>query len=70
MNDRVQPRQAGPRRGLCGRCQHARVIVSDRGSAFVFCERSKTDPRFARYPALPVLDCAGYTGPAGELPTP
>jgi hypothetical protein len=24
------------------------------------CELSKTDPRFPRYPPLPVIVCAGY----------
>jgi hypothetical protein len=46
--------------GLCATCAHARVIVSDRGSRFYFCERSKTDPRFPRYPRLPVTACIGY----------
>ena len=46
--------------GLCLTCQFSRVIVSDRGSRFYFCERSKTDPRFPKYPALPVLACLGY----------
>jgi hypothetical protein len=48
------------RAGLCATCAHSRVIVSDRGSQFYFCERSKTDPRFRRYPPLPVLACIGY----------
>jgi hypothetical protein len=46
--------------GLCATCEHARVIVSDRGSQFHFCERSTTDPRFPRYPRLPVVACIGY----------
>jgi hypothetical protein len=46
--------------GLCATCAHVNVIVSDRGSRFYFCLRSKTDPRFPRYPALPVLACIGY----------
>lgn len=46
--------------GLCATCRHARVIESDRGSRFTFCERSRTDDRFPRYPPLPVLACAGY----------
>ena len=48
------------RAGLCATCQQARVIVSDRGSRFYFCERSKTDPAFPRYPPLPVIECIGY----------
>ena len=35
-------------------------IISDRGSQFVLCEKSKTDPNFPRYPRLPVLACTGY----------
>ena len=56
--------------GLCDRCKHARRVESARGSVFVMCELSKTDPRFARYPALPVLRCAGYeaAGPQPAMP--
>lgn len=46
--------------GLCGRCRHAREIRSDRGSRFILCERSRDDPRFARYPRLPVRACPGF----------
>jgi hypothetical protein len=52
--------------GLCLTCQFSRVIVSDRGSRFYFCERSKTDPRFPKYPPLPVLACAGYEPTPGS----
>lgn len=48
------------RRGLCGHCKHARVIKSSKGSEFTLCERSKTDPRYRKYPALPVVQCVGY----------
>jgi hypothetical protein len=47
-------------RGLCGDCVHARVIKSDRSSTFLLCQLSFTDPRFAKYPRLPVLICSGY----------
>jgi hypothetical protein len=60
MNDPVEPRQAVESRGLCGTCVSARVVRSDRGAEFVMCEKSKTDPRFTRYPRLPMLRCAGY----------
>jgi len=46
--------------GLCASCVHLLVITSDRGSEFVQCALSKTDPRFSRYPRLPVLACDGY----------
>ena len=47
-------------RGLCAGCAHARVVTSARGAAFVLCSLSRTDERFAKYPRLPVLACAGY----------
>jgi hypothetical protein len=46
--------------GLCANCIHARRITSDRGSVFLLCELSKTDPHFEKYPQLPVLSCSGY----------
>jgi hypothetical protein len=46
--------------GLCGDCQHARRMESDRGSIFLRCELAQTDNRFPKYPRLPVLVCAGY----------
>ena len=45
--------------GLCADCRHAET-VSSRRSRFLRCRRSDTDASFARYPALPVLVCAGY----------
>ena len=45
--------------GLCGRCEHLRVLASAR-SVFVRCGLADTDPRFPRYPALPVVACRGY----------
>lgn len=46
--------------GLCGACRHGRRTGNRRGSGFWLCERSKTDARFVRYPALPVLACPGF----------
>jgi hypothetical protein len=51
--------------GLCGSCRHQRVVVSGRGSRFSLCERSRTDSRYPRYPALPVRACAGYEAREG-----
>ena len=53
-------RAAAPHAGLCGACGHARKVVSDRGSTFLRCRRADGDPRFPRYPRLPVLQCAGF----------
>ena len=46
--------------GLCDTCVHQRIVRNTRGSAFSLCERSKTDPRFPKYPRLPVERCSGY----------
>jgi hypothetical protein len=35
-----------------------------RGSEFSRCLRADTDPRFPRYPRLPVLACPGYEAKA------
>ena len=46
--------------GLCSNCVHARPIESAKGSQFLLCQLSQSDPRFAKYPRLPVLSCSGY----------
>ena len=46
--------------GLCAACRHARIVQSARGSTFYLCRLAESDPRFSRYPRLPVLRCAGY----------
>ncbi len=46
--------------GLCLTCQHVRPVRTDRGSVFYLCQRAATDPRFPKYPCLPVLECRGY----------
>jgi len=51
--------------GLCASCEHMRLIQSDRGTKFYFCRLSATDPRFPKYPRLPVLQCSGYTRESG-----
>jgi hypothetical protein len=54
--------------GLCADCKFAQHITSSRGSAFLLCGLSKTDPRFPKYPRLPVLSCTGYRQNAGDEP--
>ena len=49
-----------PQAGLCDRCRHQRLVPNTRGSVFSLCERSRTDPTFARYPRLPVESCTGF----------
>jgi len=50
----------GPPPGLCHRCTWVRRVGNRRGSTFFMCGRAADDPRFPRYPALPVLRCAGF----------
>ncbi len=51
--------------GLCTTCRHVRVLSNARGSTFYLCQLAEIDPRFDKYPRLPVLRCAGYE-PAAE----
>jgi hypothetical protein len=37
-----------------------RQVGSRRGSVFFLCERSNSDPLYARYPKLPVARCPGF----------
>ena len=46
--------------GLCLRCRWKRVSSNRRGSLFFRCLKAETDPRFVRYPQLPVRSCPGY----------
>ena len=46
--------------GLCADCINVKVMRSDRESVFYLCQLSFTDPRFPKYPPLPVLSCDGY----------
>jgi hypothetical protein len=49
-----------PRVGLCATCNWVRIVTNRRKSVFYRCLRADTDPRFVRYPPLPVLSCVGY----------
>lgn len=48
------------RAGLCDACAHQRRVPAARAS-YSLCRLSADDPRFPRYPPLPVLRCAGFT---------
>ena len=55
-----------PTPGLCERCRWARLVRTPR-SAFWLCLRSREDPRYERYPRLPVTRCEGHDAlPPGE----
>ena len=60
MKAEEKPNRPQPNAGLCAHCLHSRLIESARGSVFMLCQLSATDPRFPKYPRLPVLSCEGY----------
>lgn len=62
-----KPQQPASNSSLCASCVHSRRIESARGSVFILCQLSTTDPRFPKYPRLPVLSCAGYLMTAPSL---
>lgn len=53
--------------GLCATCVHCRIVQAAR-STFYLCARSFDDPRFRKYPPLPVVRCIGYQPGEGEGP--
>jgi len=55
-----QSEPPGDRVGLCASCRFAEIVTSSRGSTFYLCTLSEGDPRFPRYPVLPVTSCIGY----------
>lgn len=64
---RVEPGDIRATAGLCGRCEHAIVRPTRRGTVYLRCGRAATDPQFAKYPRLPVVSCPGYQ-PAASGP--
>lgn len=64
MND--SPRVGQAEAGLCARCVHVQVITSARGSTFYRCRLSAVDPRFPKYPRLPVIACSGFREEEGR----
>lgn len=66
----MKERAAGagaPHPGLCAGCRNRRWTSNRRGSSFLLCALAKADPRFPKYPPLPVRSCAGFA--PGEPPT-
>jgi hypothetical protein len=55
--------------GLCRDCEHAQTIRSDRGSTFYLCRLGLTNPRFPKYPRLPVRECDGYRPQESNQPS-
>ncbi|HXM37594.1 MAG TPA: hypothetical protein VN908_02920 [Gemmatimonadales bacterium] len=59
MTERPKPLPADSV-GLCATCRRVRIVTNRRGSVFYRCARADVDPRFVRYPPLPMLACPGY----------
>ena len=53
--------------GLCADCVFSRRVESGR-STFCLCERALSDPRFLKYPPLPVWSCPGYERKGAPAP--
>jgi len=53
--------------GLCHDCIHARRVPT-RHALYWRCALAESDPRFPRYPRLPVRACDGYA-PGAAPPT-
>ena len=47
-------------RSLCETCALMREVVTPRGSRFLLCRLSQTDPAYPKYPPQPVVRCDGY----------
>jgi hypothetical protein len=46
--------------GLCARCAHLKVLETKSGNPIILCRLSEENSDYPRYPALPVLECAGF----------
>lgn len=49
--------------GVCAACLHARWLKSGGGGDILLCRLSESDPRFPKFPRLPVLSCPGWAPP-------
>lgn len=45
---------------LCEYCRHMREVISGKGSRFLLCRLSQSDPQFPKYPPQPVWRCGGF----------
>lgn len=52
--------------GLCASCRNVRIVDTRKGSRFYLCQLSEVDPRFPKYPPIPVMRCLGYHTEATE----
>jgi hypothetical protein len=47
-------------RSLCETCALMREVITPKGSRFLLCQLSRTNPAFPKYPPQPVVRCDGY----------
>jgi len=45
---------------LCESCGWMREIVTPKGSRFLLCQLSQSNPNYSKYPPQPVVQCDGY----------
>ncbi len=45
---------------LCEKCASMREVIAPKGSRFLLCQLSRSDPAFPKYPPQPVVRCNGY----------
>ena len=45
---------------LCETCAWMREVVTPKGSRFLLCQLSTSDPAYPKYPPQPVGRCDGY----------
>jgi hypothetical protein len=45
---------------LCETCQHMREVITPKGSRFLLCQLSQSNPNYSKYPPQPVVRCEGY----------
>lgn len=53
---------------LCERCTWMREILTPKGSRFLLCELSQSDPAYPKYPRQPVVSCVGFREREQQLP--
>jgi len=47
-------------RSLCETCALMREIITPKGSRFLLCQLSNSDPAYPKYPPQPVVRCGGH----------
>ena len=45
---------------LCETCALMRQVITPKGSRFLLCQLSQTNPDYPKYPPQPVVQCEGY----------